>query len=170
VWSLASAFIDIAVHRRGPEDLPASSFLVALLFPFYLLTGFGVLWIARSASAAQMLYGLLDACAYIAFIWLVLQLAGKPARFRQTASAVLGTTIWLNLLAMPLQAWHDAATTSETETSPALFGSLALVLWSIDISGFVLSRALNQPYMAGVLIVVLYFVVSLSIATTLPLS
>lgn len=143
---------------------------MALLFPIYLLTGLGVLWIARATNAAQMLYGLLDACAYIAFIWLVLQVAGKPARFRQTASAVLGTTIWLNLLAMPLQTWHDAVTTSETETSPALFGSLALVIWSIDISGFVLSRALNQPYMVGILIVVLYFVVSLSIATTLPLS
>ncbi len=165
MWPLASAFIDIAFHRRGPEDLPASGFLVALLFPFYLVTGFGILSVGASTDGAGVLFFIAEACAYIGFFWLILSLAGKPARFRQTASAVLGTTIWLNLLAMPLLAWHDASTTGEAETSVPLFGYLALVLWSIDISGYILSRALEQPYMVGVLIVILYFMTSLSLAS-----
>lgn len=170
MWPLASAFVDIAVHRRGPEDLPASDFLVALLFPLYLLSGLGVLWIDSATTSAQVLFGLVEACVYIAFVWVLLRVAAKPARFRQTASAVLGTSIGLNLLAVPLRAWHDALTTSETETSIALYVLLALLLWAIDISGFILSRALDQPYIVGVLIVILYFMASQSIATALPLS
>lgn len=170
MWPLVSAFVEIAVHRRGPEDLPASDFLVALLFPLYLLSGIGVLWIDSTTSPAALLFGVAEACAFIAFLWLVLRVAGKPARFRQSASAVLGTSIGLNLVAMPLRAWHDALTTSETETSIALYGFLALLLWSIDISGFILSRALDQSYIVGVLIVILYFMTSLSIASALPLS
>ncbi len=170
MWPLASAFVDIAFHRRGPEDLPSSRFLVALLFPLYLLTGLAILWVADGMGAAQLVFGLADACAYIAFLWLVLSVAGKAPRFRQTASAVLGTTILLNVVAIPLQAWHDAVTTNDTETSIALFGYLALVFWAIDISGYILSRALEQPYMVGVLIVVLYFMISLSIASALPSS
>ena len=170
MWPLASAFLDIALHRRGPEDLPASSFLVALLFPVYLLSGLAVIWIDSGSTSANVLIGIIEPCALVAFIWIVLVFAGKPARFRQTASAVLGTGIWLNLLAMPLQAWHDAVRTGEEDMTFALFLLIVLVLWSVDISGYILSRALSQPYMVGVLIVVLYFMTTLSIVSALPSS
>ncbi len=31
-----------------------------------------------------------------------------------------------------------------------------LILWLIDVAGFVLSRALQQPYVVGVLVVLVY--------------
>lgn len=170
MWPLASAFLEIAAHRRGPEDLPASGFLVALLFPLYLFSGIAGVWAAQETSAAHWLFAIVEDCAYLVFVWLVLSFAGKPARFRQTASAVLGTMIWINLLAVPLQVWHDAVSTGEGEPTMAAFIAIVLQLWSIDISGYILSRALAQPYMVGLLIVVLYFMISLSIASALQLS
>ena len=167
MWALASAFFDIAIHRRGPEDLPASHFLVALLFPLYLLSGLAQLSIGVSATRSEIVFSIADACAYVGFLWLVLGVFRKPARFRQTASAVLGASIWLNLLGLPLLAWHDALTGGEPQATLPLFAYLALFVWSVDIRGYVLARALDQPYMVGVLIVILYVMTSLSVGSAL---
>lgn len=169
MWPLASAFFDVAIHRRGPEDLPASRFLVALLLPPYLLSAVAQLAIGVDAGGAEVAFVIADACAYLVFVWFVLSLFKKPARFRQTATAVLGTAIWLNVLSLPLLLWHDSLTSGEPEATLPLFGYLALFIWSIDVRGYVLARALEQPYMVGVLIVVLYVMTSMSVSSALSI-
>ena len=46
VLRLALAFVDIVLHRRGPDTLPASKFLLGLVIGVYLLTAFVALALA----------------------------------------------------------------------------------------------------------------------------
>jgi hypothetical protein len=51
----------------------------------------------------------------------------------------------------------------ETAAIAVDFVRLVLVIWWIDIASFVVARALEQPYVAGLVFVILYWTVSLSI-------
>lgn len=161
MWPLISVFLDIALHRRGPQDLPASQFLVGLLLVLDLAAGLVSLQVGGSSNGPQALALLVDALAYLAYIWIVLRIFRRQRRFKQTASALLGTEILLYLLGMPLLLWSRTLDTGDaTQTIPALL-YVALIIWSIDIGGYVLSRALERPYILGVVIVVLYVMVSM---------
>ncbi len=99
-----------------------------------------------------------DVMFCMAFFWVVLQLGQRGARFWQTVTALLGAETFLSLVALPLLVLRSAATGSEAfEPFTVLLLSLVL-LWSIDVGGFILSRALDQAYVVGVLIMVGYVI------------
>ena len=123
-----------------------------------LAAGLVSLQVGGSSNGPQALALLVDALAYLAYIWIVLRIFRRQRRFKQTVGALLGTEILLYLLGMPLLLWSRAL--DATQTIPALL-YVALIIWSIDIGGYVLSRALERPYILGVVIVVLYVMVSM---------
>ena len=162
MWRLSLAFVDIALHRRGPEDLPASQFLFGLILVCYFAVGLAVLQIREPASSALRAV-VFEGAVYMGFVWILLHLFGHSARFLQTASALLGTEIFLNLIAAPLVLWIELAGDADpAPIAPTLLFPL-IILWGIDIAGFVLSRALQLPYIVGVLIVIGYLFGSLAL-------
>jgi hypothetical protein len=155
VRQLASIFLDIALHRKGPDALPASRFLFGLVLAGYLtvsLLALQISWPLSQAMGAMIL----DVAFYLAFFGVVLRLTQRSRRFWQTVTAVLGAETFLSCLALPLL-WTRSAESDGT-ASEVLATSLLLMilLWSIDIAGFVLSRALDRPYIVGMLIMIGY--------------
>ena len=76
--ALLEAFFQIAMRRRGPEDLPDSQFLLALAIAAYLATQALVAialygWIRDALQAVTLEFGLLAGC-----YWVLLQLTGRP--------------------------------------------------------------------------------------------
>lgn len=163
VWRLSLAFLDIALHRRGPEDLPASQFLFGLSLCAYLAVGVLVVQISEPWGRSVGLVGL-EAVLYLGFVWLLLGTFGHAERFMQTASALLGVETILNLMAMPLVLWVE--TTADVDSAAQSISRLLfslLILWGIDIAGFVLSRSLQLTYVVGVLIVIGYLFGSIAL-------
>lgn len=157
---LILVFIDIALHRRGPEDLPRSPFLFGTVLGSYFLVGLVVLQITESLSRALGLV-LFEGALYLFFVWALLSLFSRSLRFLQTATALLGTEIFLNLIAAPLVLWIEmAGDLSPAPVLPTLLFPL-LILWGIDIGGFVLSRALQLAYIVGVFVMIGYVFASL---------
>ena len=75
----------------------------------------------------------------------------------QTRQVVL-----INLIGLPV----SLAGTSLADTGVAPFLSLiylALLLWWIDVAGFIISKAIEQPYVVGVMFVIFYVVAALSL-------
>ena len=103
----------------------------------------------------------LDVGLYLAFFGVVLRVLRRSGRFWQTTTAVLGAETFLSCLALPLLLTRSAE--SDGTASGVLATSLLLLilLWSIDIAGFVLSRALDRPYIVGVLIMIGYVLSSM---------
>jgi len=156
---LIRAFLDIARWRKGPEDLPASGFLLTVTLGGYILASIvTVLFYARGVAdlLAQVT---LDIALMFGFFGLLLVFYKKTPRFEQTMTALLGTGIVLTVIALPLIAWLRVESAETTTSIPALLMFL-VVLWSISITGHIMRRALEIPFAGGVLMAVGYFLLS----------
>jgi hypothetical protein len=168
VLRLIFAFVDIMLHRRGPEDLPSSPFLFWALLFISVAVELGVLF-GNGGSGGAAGVSLLVAFLDLWFVWALLRAFGHERRFRQTMTALLGTETLLNLLGAPLVPLVNeaAAATPEPELTWPLLVTAFLGVWSIDIAAFVFARALERPYALCVAIMVGYVLLIVSLQTTL---
>ncbi len=163
---LALAFVDIALHRAGPQRLPSANFLVVLLLVVYFPVNALRLYLLGSEDRFDYLFLTIDTLMFFSFVYAVLSFFRRTRRFRQTACALLGVDILINLIGLPVSAGNSAFENEglATLTSVAL---LALFLWWIDVAGFIVSEAVEQPYLVGVMFVVFYVVAALSVLTAM---
>ena len=162
MWSLSFAFVDIALHRRGPQHLPASEFLLGLVLAVYLTVGVVALQIGSTLLRALTVV-LFDTALYLTAVWFVLKLFAKQRRYAQTATALVGTDALLNTIAVPLILWDQALQAPPAETTAPRLLVLLLIVWSIDIGGYIFSKALDRPYIVGVSIVIVYVLTSMTL-------
>ena len=92
------SFLDIALWRKGPQDLPASALLATLVLVAYMATGFlRIRPFAVDLNEALLLIGI-DSLMLFAWLWLVLAFFGRRQRFVQTITAMLGVGLLVLLL------------------------------------------------------------------------
>jgi hypothetical protein len=163
VWRLAAAIFDIAIHRRGPDELPASRFLLGLLLGLYLIVGVISLWAFGLNTEANVAALVIDCAFFIACVFVTLRLFGHERRFIQTTSALLGTDVVLSLIGLPLSFWTRDPGAPVDQISVVLILRILILLWWIDVAGFIFGRALGRPYVIGLVFVILYVAVSLNI-------
>jgi hypothetical protein len=156
-------FLDIALHRRGPDQLPASQFLLALLLVLYLGAGLLTLSILGILEQTDLMLLFLDCGFFLAFVYVSLRLFRRERRFVQTAAALVGTDVLFSVIGLPLALWARAVAVPADAASAPMLLRLLLLLWWVDVAGFIFSRALSRPYVVGILFVILYVMVSLSI-------
>jgi hypothetical protein len=140
VLSLALAFVDITLHRRGPDELPPSGFLLGVLVALYVSTGFIGIWTlgVLDAGTAQLL--LLDFGFFLAYVFVSLRLFRHDGRFPQTVIAPM----LLHLLL--LFWWIDVAgfILSRAIGRPYFVGVLFMIVYvltSYRIGNFLFPRA-----------------------------
>lgn len=159
---LVRAFYDIAILRLGPEDLPASRFLLGFAAAAYLATGvISVSFYARNPSDAFFQLAA-DLGLLVAFVTLLLVLYGKAARLGQTMTALLGTGALLALLALPLSVWLRWDDANGIGSGLPVAGLYLVVLWSIAVTGHILHRALEIPYVGGLVLGAAYFILNVA--------
>lgn len=152
---LISALFDIMLHRRGPDSLPSSPFLFWLLVAAALSSSFALLAVVGITVRVTVVM-LLVMAFELWFVWAVLFLFQRQRRFRQTMSAVLGTDAILAVLMIPLVPFAQQAAVAGQQFSSAAIGVLALRVWSISILAFVLSRAVDRPYLLTLAVSIAY--------------
>ena len=163
---LILAFVEIAFHRRGPDGLPSSRFLLGVLLVAYLVVAFVALRASPDVTHPIALLAT-DTAFYFVFVWSVLKAFDHERRFKQTWSAMLGTDTLLNVLGVPLLILSQSLKTAHADSSVADILSVLLWAWSIDISGFILSRALDRTYLLGVAIMLAYALLQISLRVSL---
>jgi hypothetical protein len=155
VGVLARLIVEIALLRRPPQALPASTVLTALALVAYGATGALLAGLLFGAPRA-LPYALADAAILAGAVALLLRVAGHPERMRQTLSALGGTGALLNLASLPLL----IGTRAQAPDGPAALAVLAVFAWSFVITAHVLRHALSAPLPAGVLAAFGYFALS----------
>jgi hypothetical protein len=169
VLRLILAFVDIMLHRRGPDSLPSAQFLLWTLLALSVLADSAILWLADEPGRAFAV-SLLVTGFDLWFVWAVLRTFNRQPRFRQTMTAVLGAELLLAVLQAPLVRTLVEAPPPDPENPTVTLTSvlwLAILVWSLDISAFILSRALERPYLLCVAIVIAYFLLMRSLQITL---
>lgn len=163
--ALLRFFVELALLRRGPQDLPASSALVALTALLSVLVGaingaevFGGLGPAFAAN-------LLDLGLSLVLVFALLQIKGRLARWMQTMAAFLGLGVLAGLVMLVLRTPAEALGVEQLATVVELI----LAIWLQVALGSVLRHALDIPLLAGVIIMLSYTVIAFNlIARVIP--
>lgn len=161
MYDLALLFFQISIFQKGPQDVPASPFVLKLLLPVYVLINYLILYLNGALSTAIWQI-LADFALMVLFCWPLLYFAGKPARFRQTLAAMIGTGIVISFCALPA-----IATLNVHANDLAYFSMLAMVLWHWLVTGHIMRHALDRSLFFGLGLALLYIMLSSQVMAAL---
>jgi hypothetical protein len=144
---LCKTILDIALWRRGPQDLPASGFLVVMLFVVYLAVGLLQVLLGHFPVRTLLALSSLEVLMWSLWLGFVLTLFQRRARFVQTLAALLGVNVLLDLVRLTLHAMMPVlAPTQEAQVMWLFMLITALVL----IMGRILMHATDQGLASGI--------------------
>jgi hypothetical protein len=171
---LIALFTQIALLRRGPQDLPASMLLLVLTIGGYLcvklLVALTLPALPHAAAAGahavegQWLAPLLIETLFT-LVWYValLRFAGRPERTLQTVTAVFG----LQTVLAPLTDTFDWMMMRFSEGGswqvPVACAELLAWTWLIAANSYVVKAALEWSSTASVVLVILQVVVEVAL-------
>lgn len=163
MYALVRAFADIAIRRSGPQDLPASGLLLGLTVVTYLLTQLPLALMLPGTVARALQMMLADTLLIGGSLALLLWLTGRMPRYRQTATAVFGTSALLSLMTIPFYLWRTGLSAAQLDAALPTAAILMILVWSFVVGGHILAQALSRPFALGLMIAIAYFFVHTNI-------
>jgi hypothetical protein len=154
--------LDICLFRKGPEDVPASLFLLGLTLLGYALVGL-LLLSFQADLAAALPQVLAEGAMSLVFLRLLLWTANKPHRFLQAAIALMGSDALISLLALPLLLAQGV----EGLAGMTHFPLLGMMIWHIAVSGMIFGRSISKSLPIGIAVALLYTVLSVQVMAKL---
>lgn len=145
------SFLDIALWRKGPQDLPASPLLATFVLMAYMVAGLVRMQLYALDLAASLLFICIDTLMLGGWLWLVLAFFGRRQRFVQTITATLGVGLLVLIIDVTLRLLQLSLGLSESLTLNWLmlrFLITALVL------GRIFMLALDRGLITGVALTV----------------
>ena len=151
---LFGLFAQIALSRKGPQDLPASYLVLALTVAGFWLIRYAVSLVAPPADHWR-LHLIVEVAFTLSWYAVLLRAVGRAERFVQTATAIFGS--WLVLGPPWIVALHFSQVLPEKHLlyAPMVLIALAMAIWIIRASSYVLKHALEMPIAACVLLTIL---------------
>lgn len=160
---LLEAIRDLLLLRRGPQDLPHSPRLLLGVCLFTLALQMTIAFVLGIEGNA-LLAGIVGLVFNLGVLYLLLSLRHLRNRFVQAGTALLLCGLAFSLLSLPITLMVGGhPPTPETMTPlQALLGaiSLPIVIWYLIVNAHVLRHSLDLPFLAGLLIAVLWLVLA----------
>jgi hypothetical protein len=150
----------IALLRRGPQTLPASSFLLYLLLAAHWGTGV-LLGLFSFSPAMALLAALAGTLIMVALVHGLLLMHRLHSRVTQTLSALAGCEVLIGLLGVPLTALFYAG---GGMAELAVLLSLLLLVWNLAVAAHIFRHALSVSMGIGVLFAIGYILISMSLS------
>ena len=154
---ILKAFIDIFLLRRGPDDLPKSSLVLALAIGLSIVVNFLFYAIIESQYATDLFLEFATELVKIASYIIVLLLFGLISRIMQTMTAIIACNAILGLLLTVLLILFQPVMNKEID---AAFAGL-ITFWLILVEGHIISRAVQLHRVTGIAIAVVIFILQL---------
>jgi len=147
-------FTQIALSRKGPQDLPASPLLLALTVVGYFLVNYVVNLLMPTVDVWR-LHLLVDVAFTLAWYAILLRAFGKSERFLQTATAIFGYQIVIAPLWITAAYFLRRYSDDTVMQLPAAVIGLLLLFWVVRAGGYILKAALELPLIACVVLIIL---------------
>jgi len=166
VYALLQPFLRIALLRGKPQDLPWSPLLMWLVLAVHLAMGTAA-FALRLDGLSALAAGVASTALLVAMTASLLYANRKPARVIQAVTALAGADVVVGLAALPVSAALHADL--GPEAASGLPGLLFLVLlgWNLAVAGHVLRHALDAPLPLGIVIALVFYVLSVNVLHTL---
>lgn len=167
MFDLIKVFVDIALLRKGPQHLPSSGLLLLIIAAVYcaLTVAFGRL--IQHPDEPFLLRTLLELALGLGWLWAMLALFGRHARYLQTATAVIGTAALLTPAVLGLLGVVVKVGQNHPIIVPVVFALLAVLVWYVVITANILRSALEVSLFAAIVLTLLYMGCEYFITTSL---
>lgn len=159
-------FLDICLWRRDASAVPASASLFVLLATLYWLASAAQAWVAYGARSVVLLASI-DLVLTLAFFRVVLGLARRSHRYRQTASALLGTSVLVSPLMLLLLELRETARSPYAVAFLVWAGTVVALVWYLFVVGHILRTALDTGMLTAMGIAIAYFMAGAAVAGVL---
>lgn len=153
-------FIDLALLRRKPQDLPASPALFGLVLIAGLAGGVLLALTAGATLPLALVQTVLDMLLMLAVLQMALKWVKKPSRFVQTATALVGTDTLVGFAALLPVSLAGPGTGDSPQLVVAGLLFIVLVAWSVLIAAHILRHAFDIKLMQGAVIAVAFDILS----------
>jgi Na+/melibiose symporter-like transporter len=157
--------LDICLLRAGPQDLPASPALFGPALLAYVATSWLLSATELGRTNALWLVAT-DVVLLVVLVHFVLRVRNFPKRQHQTLIALLTCGALFGLIGWPLLQWRSVVA---DETQALLLPTsllMALTLWNLTVTGHILRHALSTSLFNGIVLSVIYMLISLTIYET----
>ncbi|NIL94599.1 MAG: hypothetical protein GTO71_09195 [Woeseiaceae bacterium] len=154
VLPLLRTLFEIVLLRKGPESIPHSTVLFALIVGFWFLSSAAVLALIEQYDQQDFIVGIFTAMVGLGCYAVTVVVAGFPTRVLQTMSAILGCGA---LISFAFVAEFVLFTPFLGQTITGLVAQLIL-LWSVPVEGHIIARAINRHWYIGIVIAIVVFI------------
>ena len=155
-YILFNRLTDILLLRRGPQDLPGSWFLLAILILANLLAG-TLLFSDQDPESSELLQSIVDLALSVVIYTAILHLRNFRERLLQTLTAFTGTGLLLTLVLFPISLLLGAEGENIfVSTGRVLF--MGLLIWSLAVDGHIFRHALSTSMLVGTACAVAVFI------------
>jgi hypothetical protein len=138
---LTRLYTQIALARRGPEDVPAMPWVLVATALAYLLLNLLLSTLLPATPDGTLPVIVFDTVLLLGSYFVVLKVAGRPARWRQTVSAVLGVqVVLLPAIALATSLFAQYKDNAEWQL-PAALPLMVVGLWLLFVNARILSAA-----------------------------
>jgi hypothetical protein len=152
---LVRLYGQIAILRKGPQDVPAVGLLLLLTGIAYFVVNVLMVLLLPVLTGPWLRALALDVTFTVAWYWTLLRLTGRGERFVQTAAAILGYRTVLTPLSLSSEWLVRLLGDNETWQLPVSVVYIVVVGWMIAACARVLHAALEWPMPACVALVIL---------------
>jgi hypothetical protein len=141
MFEIIKSLFDICLFKKGPQDLPASAWLMRLLAAIDIIVSF--LMISLHADwLNSLLQAIVGVVLIVGFSWLMLYVDRKPERFHQTCAALLGSDALISFFALP----GMASMMIGKGALLAFIVTIVLMVWHWAVTGHIFRNALGQTW------------------------
>jgi hypothetical protein len=158
---LAKAFWDIALWRRTPAQLPASTFLLGLVAAAAALLELLSAFLPPVSTDRILTRVALSVALPLAFAWVVLAATRRRQRFLQTSIALLGVGVLAELALYPIGSLIHMIGSDRLASVPLGLLMLIGLIWYLLACGNIWRSALDSGIGLGVAVSVGYLLLSI---------
>ncbi len=166
MYAIVHPFVQLALLRIRPQDLPHSTLLMGLALGAHLLLGV-MLFAFRLPPLQALMAAATGTVLLCAMTVSLLYLNRLQARILQTLTALAGADVVVGMAALPVTAWlHGSLDDGAASGMPGLL-FLLLLGWNLAVAGHVLRHALSAPLPLGIVIALVFYVLSVTVMQAL---
>ena len=159
MYAFILPFVEIALFRKAPQDLPESRLLLGLALGAHAALGMA-LYAMRKDPLTALIAGATGTLLLVALTLSLLFAIGLAPRTVRTLTALSGIDVVIGVVGLPVTAWLNAATGASPIDGVASLAFVVLLIWNLAVAGHVLRHALSVPLPMGVVLALIIFVVS----------
>ncbi len=153
---LIKPFVELCLLRALPQDLPTSGLLLGLTLVTHALSS-ALLSAFQLGLARGLVAGVAETALLGAMTAGLLALHRLRHRLVQTLTALAGTGTVIGVAALPVYLWTQGLHGGSGGAGAALLVLLAMVAWSVVITGHILRHAISGSFFLGLVLAVVFY-------------